>query len=398
MAGSEAGANSFVYGVPMSRFDVADAVVVGGGAIGCSLAFHLSCQGLSVVLCERGELGSQSTGRCAGGVRQQFSSEANVRLQRISVHLLQQFAEDVGSPCSFRQIGYLMLLSTPAEVASFEQQLRMWHAVGLTEARWVTPDEVAELAPSVSRGGILGGTFCPTDGIASPNDVTQGYARGARRLGATILTETEVMGVDVQGGRVVAVRTSRGHISTPLVINCAGAWAAELTASVGVELPVVPYRRHIFVTDACPAIPSGSPMTIDVATSFYFHPEGEGVLFGMGEPDEVPSFSVDVDWRVLERIQPVLESRVPALLEVGIRTAWAGLYEVTPDHQPFLGPVGDPEGLWLACGFSGHGFQQAPAVGRILAQMIADRPVDLDLSPFSPGRDLAMSQPEANFI
>lgn len=382
----------------MSRFDVADAVIVGGGAIGCSLAYHLSCQGLRVVLCERGELGSQSTGRCAGGVRQQFSSELNVRLQRISVRLFQQFEEEVGSPCSFRQIGYLMLLSTAAEVASFEEQLRMWHTVGLSEARWVTPDEVSELAPAVSPDGILGGTFCPTDGIASPNDLTQGYARGARRQGATLLTETEVMGVDVVRGRVEAVRTSRGRISAPLVINCAGAWAAELTAGVGVELPVVPYRRHIFVTDACPSVPSGSPMTVDVSTSLYLHPEGEGVLFGMGEPDEVPSFSTDVDWRVLEVIQPVLARRVPALLEVGIRTAWAGLYEVTPDHQPFLGPVGEPEGLWLACGFSGHGFQQAPAVGRILAQMITDGPVELDLSPFSPGRDLSVSPPEANFI
>ncbi len=366
--------------------------------MGCSLAYHLSREGLSVVLCERGELGSQSTGRCAGGVRQQFSSELNVRLQRISVRLLQQFADDVGSPCSFRQIGYLMLLSTPGEVASFQQQLRMWHTAGLTEASWVTPDEVGELAPSVSRDGILGATFCPTDGIASPNDVTQGYAAGARRLGAILLTETEVQGVDVQGGRVVAARTSRGRISTPLVINCAGAWAAEVTAGIGVRLPVVPYRRHIFVTGACPAISSDSPMTVEVATSFYFHPEGDGVLFGMGERDEVPSFDVDVDWRVLETIQPVMESRVPALLDAGIRTAWAGLYEVTPDHQPLLGPVGEPDGLWCACGFSGHGFQQAPAVGRILAQMIADRPVDLDLSPFSPGRDLAVSQPEANFI
>jgi sarcosine oxidase, subunit beta len=382
----------------MSRKRVADAVIVGGGVIGCSLAYHLAREGLRVVLYERGELGAQSTGRCAGGVRQQFSTELNVRLQQISVRLLTQFQEEVGFPCDFRQIGYLMLLSTPAEVTSFREQLRMWHAVGLTEACWLLPEEAGRLAPAISLEGVLGATFCPTDGIASPNDVTHGYASAARQLGAELVTGTNIVGVEVRDHRVVGVRTKGGHIAAPLVLNCAGAWASELAAGVGVDLPVVPYRRHIFVSDSCPAVTRDSPMTVEVATSFYFHPDGNGVLFGMGEPDEVPTFATDVDWRLLERIHPIIERRVPALLESGIRSAWAGLYEVTPDHLPFLGPVGDPDGFWCACGFSGHGFQQAPAVGRLLTQMMLGRRPDLDLSPLSPTRDLAASVAEANVI
>lgn len=382
----------------MSRKRVADAVIVGGGVIGCSLAYHLAREGLQVVLCEGGELGAQSTGRCAGGVRQQFSTELNVRLQQVSVGLLERFQEEVGFPCDFRQIGYLMLLSTPTEVASFREQLRMWHAVGLSEACWLSPEDAGRLAPAICLDGVLGATFCPTDGIASPNDVTQGYASAARLLGAEITTGTKVVGVDVVGDHVVGVRTERGPIAAPLVLNCCGAWASELAAGVGVDLPVVPYRRHIFVSDACPEVAWDSPMTVDVATSFYFHPEGNGVLFGMGEPDEVPSFDLDVDWRLLERIQPIAQRRVPALVEAGIRSAWAGLYEVTSDHLPFLGPVEAPEGFWCACGFSGHGFQQAPAIGQILTQMIVGRSSDLDLSLWSPTRDLATSVPEANII
>ncbi len=379
--------------------ETADAVIVGGGVIGCSIAYHLARAGLRVTLCERGELGAQSTGRCAGGVRQQFSSETNVRIGQLSVGMLQRFEEEVGTPAGFRQIGYLLLLSTEEQVASFRRQLAMWHRLGLAEARWVTPAEAQALSPAISTAGLLGGTFCPTDGIASPSDVTAGYAAAARRLGATVRTGVAAHSITVRGGRVTGVETAAGPIAAPLVFNCAGAWSAAIAATAGFALPVAPYPRHIFVGDGCRQVSRETPMTIDLATSFYFHPEGDGVLFGMGERDEQSTFATEVDWSLLERIQPVAARRAPPLVEVGIRTAWAGLYEVTPDHQPFVGPAAEPAGLWCASGFSGHGFQQAPAVGALVAQLLATGRSEIDLSAFDPQRRLTGGgEPETTFI
>ena len=371
----------------------------GGGVIGCSLAHHLAARGLRVVLCERETLGSQSTARCAGGVRQQFSSELNVRMQRFSVERLKHFEEEIGHPMEFRQTGYLFLLSTDQEVRTFRAQLEMWHRVGLREARWVTPEEAQELSPAITTDGLQGGTYCPTDGIASSNDVTAGYASAARKEGAQLLEGVAVTGIDVESGHVRAVHTSQGTIATPLVVDCAGAWSGEIGAMAGVELPVEPYPRHVFVTEPTSLVSRSAPLTIDFATSFYFHPEGDGVLFGMGERDERPSFRTDVDWSFLEKMEPVVSHRFPALLELGIQTAWVGLYETTPDHQPFLGPVEEVDGFWCACGFSGHGFQMAPAVGALLSELLADGRTWLDLSPFSPDRRHAGTwQPEANVV
>jgi sarcosine oxidase subunit beta len=367
--------------------------------IGCSIAYHLARRGQSVVLCERETLGSQSTGKCAGGVRQQFSAEVNVRMQRYSVDAFLRFAEEVGSPLDFRQIGYLFLLDSEADAASFRSQLEMWHRAGVRDARWVTPEEARQLSPAITADGVLGGTFCPSDGISSPNDATAGYAQAARRLGATVEEGVEVIGVDVERGRVTAVVTSAGTVATPLLFNCAGAWSAGIATMAGVSLPVEPYPRHVFVTEACPAIPRDNPMTIDFGSSLYFHPEGDGVLFGMGERDEVPSYATDVDWDFLEKVEGVAGARVPALLDAGIKTAWVGLYETTPDHQPFLGPMVEVEGLWCACGFSGHGFQMAPAVGHLLTQLRLDGRSDIDLTQFSPARIRAGSwQPEHNVV
>lgn len=354
--------------------------------IGCSLACHLARAGQSVVLLERETLGSQSTGRCAGGVRQQFSTELNVRMQRYSVARLEHFEEEVGHPLEFRQIGYLFLLTEPAQVASFREQFEMWHRLGLREARWLSPDEARRLSPAITVDDVLAATFCPSDGIASPLDVTDGYAAAARRAGATLLEGCAVTGIEGRDDRIQGVRTTQGAISTPLVINAAGPWAGRVAALAGVELPVEPYPRHVFVTEAAPDIPRDNPMTLDMTSSFYFHPEGEGILFGMGERDERPTFEQRVDPGFLEKVAAVAERRLPLLLDLGIRTSWVGLYEVTPDHQPFLGPLEEVEGLWCACGFSGHGFQMAPAVGHLMTQLILEGRSDLDLSPFSPRR------------
>src|SRR6266851_5663885 len=226
----------------------ADVVIVGGGIMGCALAYQLSRRKVDVLLLEREKLGSQSTGKCAGGVRQQFSSEGNVRLQRMSVGMLQRFDEEIGHPADFRQLGYLFLLTQPQQVEDFHHNMDMWHRVGLTEARWVDAAEAARMVPILNVEDVLGCTFCPTDGIASPADVTSGYAAAARRLGARLKEGVAVTGIDVASGRVQGVRTTTGDVATRLVFDCAGAWSASIGRMAGLEIPVLPYRRHIAVT------------------------------------------------------------------------------------------------------------------------------------------------------
>ena len=363
--------------------ETADAVIVGGGIMGCALAYQLAKRDVDVLLLERQTLGSQSTGKCAGGVRQQFSMEANVRLQRLSVRLFEDFEAETGHPADFRQLGYLFVLTLPQQVEDFRQNMEMWHRAGLTEARWIDPAEAARMVPVLNVDDVLGCTFCPTDGIASPADVTSGYASAARRRGARLNEGVEVLGVDVAQGRVQGVRTSAGDVATRVVFNCAGAWSSSIGRMAGLEIPVLPYRRHIAVTATFPAVPRSNPMTVDFQTSLYFHPEGDGVLIGMSDRAEGPGYTTDVSWEFLEKMFEQAARRAPALAGAGIKTAWAGLYESTPDHQAILGPVSELEGFWVAAGFSGHGFMQAPAAALLLAQLLLDARSEIDISPFA---------------
>jgi sarcosine oxidase subunit beta len=366
--------------------ETADVVIVGGGVMGCSLAYHLARRKVDVLLLERSQLGSGSTARNAGGVRQQFSSEVNVRLGMRSVELLNRFAEEIGVPADFRQVGYLMLLTQESEVADFRQLLELWHRLGLAEARILTPAEAGGLVPALNLEDVQAATFCPTDGIASPDAVTMGYAAAARRHGARLREGDPVVEVEVAGGRVSGVRTASGEVSSRLVFLCAGPWSRAVGKLAGADLPVDPYRRHIWVTDHLEEVSRTTPMTVDFTTSFYFHPEGDGVLFGMSDREEGPTFSTEMNDAFLERVTEVGLHRLPALERAGIKTGWAGLYEVTPDHQAILGPVEAVAGLWTACGFSGHGFMQAPSVGEQLAQLLLDGKSDIDLSTLSHRR------------
>lgn len=351
--------------------------------MGCALAYQLAKRDVDVLLLERETLGSQSTGKCAGGVRQQFSMEANVRLMRMAVRMFEMFEEETGHPADFRQIGYLFLLTLPQQVEDFRQSMDMWHRAGLTEARWVDAGEAAEMVPILNVDDVLGCTFCPTDGIASPADVTAGYAAAARRHGARLREGVEVVGVDVAGGRVQGVRTSHGDIATRLLFNCAGPWSSSIGRMGGLEIPVLPYRRHVAVTGTFPAVPRTNPMTVDFQSSFYFHPEGDGVLIGMSDRSEAPGYGTDVNWEFLEKTFEQAARRAPALAAAGIKTAWAGLYETTPDHQAILGPVPELEGFWCAAGFSGHGFMQAPAAALLLSQLLLDQRSEIDIGPFA---------------
>lgn len=365
----------------------AEVVVVGGGVMGASVAYHLARRGCrEVLLLEReGFLGTGSTGRCAGGVRHQFSSPVNIELSKLSVRAIERFADEVGSPLDFRQDGYLFLLTREADWAEFRRSVELQRRHGVA-VETLAPAEAAALVRGLVVDDVLGATYCAKDGIADPHGMTQGYADAARRLGARVETGVAVTGIRVEGDRVAGVETTAGWVATRWVVNCAGPWAAQLAARAGLDLPVVPLRRHVFTTRPFPGAPARSTMVIDFATTFYFHRESGGVLMGMGR-DEPPSFDTSVDpefqYAVLER---ALE-RFPPLAEAQIARAWAGLYEMSPDAHPILGPAPGVEGLLLANGFSGHGFQHAPAVGLLVAEMVLDGGArTLDVAPLALDR------------
>ncbi len=363
----------------------ADVVIVGGGAVGCSLAYHLTRHGITPLLVERGELGAGSTGKCAGGVRQQFSTSVNVRLGMLTRQLLDAFPDEIGQSADFRKIGYLFLATTGAEAEQFRANVAMQHDVGLSDVRLLTPAEAAEMVPGLVIDDLSAATYCPSDGLAGPNEMTAGYAAAARRGGAVIVEGAGVEAIHVDGGRVTGVTVASTRVATPKVVNCAGPHAAAVGAFAGVDVPVLPYRRHIFVTETFAMAPE-PPMTVDFHTSLYFHPEADGLLMGMSDPHEPSSFDTSVAWDFLETLVEAATHRLPALENASIQTGWAGLYEVSPDHQAIVGESPDVAGFWLCCGFSGHGFMQAPAIGRLLAAQMAGQEPEIDIAVFSPGR------------
>ncbi|WUI03448.1 FAD-binding oxidoreductase [Spirillospora sp. NBC_00431] len=364
----------------------ADVVVIGGGVMGTSIAFHLAEAGVRrVVLVERGELGSGSTCKAAGGVRAQFSDEVNIRLGARSLEAFARFGERPGQEIDLRRVGYLFLLSRPGDVAAFERSVALQNDLGVP-SRMISAAEARRLSPMIDTGGLLAAAFSPDDGHCTPESVVLGYATGARRHGATIRTHTEVTGVEVGGGEVRAVETSRGRVATSAVVCAAGAWSAAVGRMAGVELPVEPLRRQIVFTEPIPDLPRPVPMTIDFATSFYFHGEGEGLMLGMSDPDERPGFRLDRSDAWLPRLTEAIGSRAPRLLDVGLTGGWAGLYEVTPDHNALIGEDAAVSRFLYATGFSGHGFLQGPAVGEVVRDLYLGREPFTDVSPFGAAR------------
>jgi sarcosine oxidase subunit beta len=310
--------------------------------------------------------------------------------------MMSRFEEVVGTPIDFHQDGYLFLLSKAAHVATFLKNVQLQKSRGV-DVQWLSPAEARDLAPGLDVTGVKGATFCAADGVADPNGVTVGFAKGAQARGVEIVRETEVTGFRLDGHRVAEVQTSRGSIATPLVVNAAGPWAKSIGRMLGVDVPVEPERRHIFIAsppgggswdDAGNAgrVPKSKLLVIDFDSSFYFHREGGGLLFGMGDPDEKPGFDITVRWDFLPKVIEVAMQRLPALADAAVSHAWAGLYEMTPDHNPIIGPAADVDGFFTIAGFSGHGFQHAPAAGRILSDVITGRDPKFDLSPFALDR------------
>lgn len=378
----------------------AQVVIVGGGVMGTSIAFHLAEAGVrDVVLLERGDLGSGSTCKAAGGVRAQFSDAVNIRLGARSLEAFARFAERPGQEIDLHRVGYLFLLSRPEDVAAFEQSVALQNELGVP-SRMISVGEAGRLSPLIGTAGLLAAAYSPDDGHCTPEAVVLGYATGARRHGARLVTRCDVLGIDPRPNGISAVSTDRGRIETTTVICAAGAWSAAIGGMAGVHLPVTPLRRQIVFTEPIPDLPRSVPMTIDFATTFYFHAEGRGLMLGMSDPEERPGFRLERSDAWLPRLGEAIAARAPRLLDVGLTTGWAGLYEVSPDHNALIGDATGAPGRFLyATGFSGHGFLQAPAVGEVMRDLYLGREPFVDVAPFDARRfDGDRLRPEINYV
>jgi sarcosine oxidase subunit beta len=349
------------------------------GAAALRYLVELGCS--RPLLLERDTLASGSTGHCAGGVRTLFSDELNVRIGLESIRRLERFADEVGQELDLRLDGYLFLLDDADDLARFEADLALQAAAGI-DTRMLSPEEAEAIVPQLATEGLAGAVLNPVAGTVTPDLVVQGCARSAASRGARIEQSCAVARILVDRGRVTGVETERGRIETDRVLLTAGVWSRELAATAGLELPVEPERRYMWFTGEAPEFPARLPLTIDFGTGFYFHREGDGLAFGGRE-------------QTLGELAPVAAGRLPALAELQVRSSWWGLYEMSPDHNALVGAAAEPAGLLYATGFSGHGFQQAPAVGEHVAELVAGRAPTLDLSAFDAARfERGMVRPE----
>jgi sarcosine oxidase subunit beta len=368
----------------------AGAVIIGGGAMGVSTAYHLAAAGVAdVVLVEREHgLGLGSTGRCAGGFRHQFSTEVNVRLSIESIRMIRSFSEVHGLPLDVHADGYLFLCRDEATWAAYRAAADMQRGLGV-RVEELDAAAAAELIPGLAVEGVLGATFCPDDGIADPSGLTNGYATAARRAGATIEIGHGATGIATSsdGARVIGVETADGRIEAPLVVLCAGVWAPALAATCGIDLPVRPEPRQLVLTTDFPGRPTRRTLVIDTATMCFFHREGDGVLMGVPKAGQQPTFETALDDRfVAEELLPRAIAILPALEGAAMATTWTGLYEMSPDHDAIVGPVAGIDGLLIAAGFSGHGFQHAPIVGKVLSELATGAAPTVDVSALRLGR------------
>jgi sarcosine oxidase subunit beta len=372
--------------------NTADIVIIGGGVMGASAAYHLAKRGAkNIVLLEKEELfGTGATGRCAGGVRYQFSTEINIKLSLESLPMLERFKDEIGQEISLRKCGYLFILTKPEDVEYFRRNVLLQHKLGV-QTEWLTGDETRQRVPLMRFEDALAGTFNPNDGLADPNSVVMGYIGAAQRMGVVALNNVEVIGLKVEGWKVKGLETSRGSVTSPIVVNAAGPWAGLIGKMAGINIPITPLRRQMLTTTPLPELPADFPFVIDFAQSLYFHREGEGLLTGMSNPNETASFSQNVD-EAFELVNlEAAVARMPLLEKAGLVSHWAGLYEVTPDAHPIYGKT-PLEGFYVVGGFSGHGFMHGPISGKLMAEIILDgkfQSIDvsmLDLARFAEGR------------
>ncbi len=352
----------------------AEVVIIGGGIVGSSIAWHLTHAGCkSVLVIEReSSQGKGSTGKSMGGVRAQFSTPVNIQMSLYSIPFYAKFEEVVGHPADYRPQGYLFLATKPSHLNYLRDNFERQRKLGLKTARLLPAEEIRAMLPQLRSDDVIGGSFCSTDGFVDPYSVMNGFMASAVEHGATLWKKTEVTGITAGQQGDFTISTSRGPVSTRTVVNAAGAWAAQIAKYIGVDLPVEPLRRMLVPSEPFDDFPHSSPMVIDMSNGFHFRPEGRGFLLAWNDPEETPGYKTDFEPSFIEKILTHAANRVPAFenLPINPKRAWAGLYEMTPDHHCILGPVASVPGFFLANGFSGHGVMHSPATGKILADLI----------------------------
>ena len=374
----------------------ADVVIIGGGIVGASIAYQLTTAGCcNVAILEReSSQGKGSTGKSMGGVRAQFSTPVNIQMSLYSIPFFRDFEERMGHPSGYRAQGYLFVATTDRHMeylaANHERQV----AAGLKTASLLSRANIVEMVPQLWSDDILGGSFCSTDGFVDPYSVMTGFTLRAVDQGAGLIRDARVTGISLDAKGVASVQTTQGSVATRTVVNAAGAWSAEVAKMAGIDLPVEPLRRMLVPTEPFDKVAHSAPMVVDMSTGFHFRPEGLGLLLAWNDPDEKPGFNTNFDRGFIEKILTRAVDRVPVFekLEVNPSRAWAGLYEMTPDHHPVLGAAPGVGGFYFANGFSGHGVMHSPATGKILADLILKGSTDLinakllDYARFAEGR------------
>jgi sarcosine oxidase subunit beta len=361
----------------------ADAVIIGGGIVGLSIAYYLALKKAGrIVLFEKGQLGEGSTSRCVGGIRTQFSTEINIRFSLESLKVFEQFKEEFGITPEFKRIGYLFLATNDGEMKIFKENVKLQKKFSIP-VELLSPDEISARWPYLKMDDILGGTFCSWDGYAGPSEVLSGFTIGAKRAGVKIYEGIEVLGISSAKGKIYGVKTKGEEIFTSLVINAGGPYAASIGEMVGIKIPIKPLRRQIFITAPFHLTDHPIPLTIDFHRGWYFRQEGDGLLLS-GPLDLEPSFNLNIDYEAMAEASENAMYRVPVLEKARIARGWAGLYEISPDHHAILGKVPEAGGFILANGFSGHGFQHSPAVGKVISELIIDgKTTTIDISSLS---------------
>lgn len=376
----------------------ADFVVIGGGSIGCSVAYHLARKKAgSVVLFEKDSIASGSTGRAAGLISEQWGDEFHLKLARESVEFFEMLDREGRFGLRFRQTGYLHLLASDREVRAARRAQPLQRRLGV-HMDVLSAEEAARLLPGLNTEGVRGATNCARDGYTDPYLATNAMAELAREAGAQLFVGVEVTGIALEGNRVAIVKTTAGDVATRVAIDAAGPWAAVVSRMAGVDIPVRPFRRQLWFTGDVPALAPDAPVLMDGDNDFYFRREGDGVLMCYGNPNEPSSFQTDVDWSWAEKVAEYAMYRYAPFQSAQLVSAWAAPRDITPDHDAILGWLPEVEGLLVAAGHSGHGFMLSPAVGRMLADYLVEGRSDPDFAHLGIGRFAGQDWPLGKFV
>jgi sarcosine oxidase, subunit beta len=367
------------------------AVIAGGGVIGASIAYHLAKKGLKdiVVIDKFPKPGMGSTGKATGGFRAQFGSEINIRLSILSYEKLNSFKDETGIDPHFEKYGYLFLAQNDDELSILKQANQLQKSCGLNKAEILSPDEIKKLNPYINHTGIVGGSFCGTDGFIKPLNILMGYIESAKKLGVTFLYETEITELIKKGTRISSAVTSKDYFESEIFINACGAWAGEAARFARAEIPVKPLKRQVCAVYEKDLLPGTMPMTIWIDNSFHFRMrDGRLILLLPAEPENNNPFDTILEDTWLEKVFSIAKERIPVLKNSNIDkgSSWAGLYEMSPDEHVLLGLCQGMDNFYLACGSSGHGVMHSPALGQLLSELIMDKKTSVDISALSPAR------------